>query len=112
MATEFGLDLNRHRSRRVSYDLLQGVDWVIAMTRGQLAAFKQRFSDYHGKIGLLGAPGKNLADALPGDAMPEVTDPYLGQPEDYRAMAHQVDRLVTAWGRVFSGDGGRQGRER
>ncbi|MHB8080197.1 MAG: arsenate reductase/protein-tyrosine-phosphatase family protein [Candidatus Krumholzibacteriia bacterium] len=101
MAAELGIDLAGHRSRPLTAELLAGADWVIAMTRGQVAQVRFRFPDYAGRLGLLGLPGVDLAavpDAADGE---EVADPYGGALADYHRMTDQVVRLLEGWRALF-----------
>jgi protein-tyrosine-phosphatase len=105
-----GADLGGHLSRPLSRELLAQVDWVIGMTRTQVALFKRQFGrDYSGKIGLLGLPAADFARhrTRPGE---EVGDPYGGAPDAYAAMGRQVARLLAAWAEVWQagseGEGG------
>ncbi len=111
VAAELGLDLSRHRSRPVAADLLAGVDWVIAMTRAQIALFRRAFPGYAGRIGLLGLPGVDLAASPAAAAGEEVRDPMGGDLALYHAMADQVDRLIAAWQPTFAAAPGPGARE-
>jgi protein-tyrosine-phosphatase len=83
--------------------LLNEVDWVIGMTRSQVAIFKSRFPEFRGQIGLLGEPGVDLSQRATPDAM-QITDPYGGPVTEYQAMAEQVAQLVQAWWPFFQAD--------
>lgn len=110
-AAESGVDLSGHRSRPLSAGLLDGADWVIAMTRGQVAQARVRFPDYPGRLGLLGLPGVDLAAAPDAAGGEEVADPFGGQLADYHRMTEQVARLLEGWRAVFTAaDGTRAGR--
>jgi protein-tyrosine-phosphatase len=102
VAQERGLDLGGHRSRRVSERVLEGIDWVICMTRSHVAAFRQQFPGFEGRVGMLSAPGADLA-ADPGAAGADVEDPFGGGAEDYRRMAGQIASLLEAWDDVLGG---------
>mgnify|MGYP001825949688 CR=1 FL=1 len=95
-------DLATHRSRQVTVDRLEGVDWVIGMTRGHAALFRNRMpSSYHGGVGYLGAPGFDLAGGAPSPEGEEVEDPYGGSQADYDAACGKIQRLIEDWEPVF-----------
>jgi protein-tyrosine-phosphatase len=96
VAAEHGISLAEHRAQPLSQALLADMDWVIGMTRSQVAIFKSRFPDFRGRIGLLGEPGVDLSQRTTPDAM-QIADPYGGPVQEYRAMAEQVGQLVKAW---------------
>jgi protein-tyrosine-phosphatase len=97
VAAELGADLVEHRSQALTPRLLAEADWVIGMTRAQVATLKARFGpQLRGRVGLLGAPGVDLREvATP--PVEEIRDPFGGVVDDYRAIAQQIDRLLAAW---------------
>jgi protein-tyrosine phosphatase len=108
MAAELGFDLNGHRSRPLTAELLAGTAWVVAMTRDQVAQVRVRFPHYRGRLGLLGLPGVDLATVADAAGGEEVADPY-GEPlADYHRMTDQVARLLEGWRAHFAAaDGSR-----
>ena len=106
VAAERGLDLRDHRSRPIDAALLAGADWVIGMTRAHAAIFRARYGEhFRGRIGVLGQPGVDLArheHAPPGE---EIPDPFGGDVAAYRAVAEQIERLLTSWAAEFRGAG-------
>jgi protein-tyrosine phosphatase len=109
MAGELGADLEGHGSRVLSPELLADVDWVIGMTRSHVALFRQRFGPYYGgKLGLMGEPGLDLAGTSSTPPAEEVSDPFGGSLDEYRAMASQLERLLDGWTPVFNAAGGGQ----
>mgnify|MGYP001813868612 CR=1 FL=1 len=96
-------DLVAHRSRQVTADRLEGVAWVIGMTRGHAALFRSRMpSSYHGGIGYLGAPGFDMAGGASSPEGEEVEDPYGGSQADYDAACGKILRLIEDWKPVFA----------
>jgi protein-tyrosine phosphatase len=96
VAREFGVDLHSHRSRRVTRDLLQAADVVVAMdfaTEAKLIALERSISR---KIVLLGAfaPQKHWVQR-------EITDPYHGKTEDVRRCFGAIEACVTRLAQSF-----------
>jgi protein-tyrosine-phosphatase len=105
-ARELGVDLDDHRARPLGLDLLDGTQWVIAMTRSQLVIFKRRFAGFYtGKIGLLGEPGVDLSATKATPPAEEVDDPIGGTLETYCATGRQIERLLRDWTPVLAGLG-------
>jgi protein-tyrosine phosphatase len=86
-----GVDLNAHRSRRVTPTMLRGADLVLVMDRNQLAA-----------VQAMGVPA-GRAHVLsewpePGEPALPVSDPYGASREAYeecwRRIKHHVKRIV------------------
>jgi protein-tyrosine phosphatase len=78
VAAEYGADLQRHSSRRLSAGMAVEADWMIVMTRGHLAALCDRS----------GAPMAN-ARLLCVDGL-DVPDPIGADLDTYRACARQI----------------------
>jgi len=103
MARQLGLDLRDHSSRLLTPDLLVDVAWVIGMTRSHVAAFRSRFRSYYqGAMGILGAPGEDLAVLTFSSPAEEVDDPYGDGLDSFRACALQIERLLGDWHDVFA----------
>jgi len=84
---KLGLDISSHRSGRLTREMVDGADLILAMSavhRGRIAA---SFPEARGKLAVLGDYA-----GLKGD----VDDPFGGTPEDYDRCAEQLSRLVTA----------------
>jgi ribose 5-phosphate isomerase B len=97
------LGLDDHRSQPVTPELLRDTAWVIGMTRSHAAIFRSRFGrDYGGAIGVLGAPGLDLAQRTHAPDVEEVADPYGMSQEHYFACGDQVYRLLQGWRPAFS----------
>lgn len=101
MAAELGVDLSGHRSRPLDEALLAEADWLVAMTRDQVAQVRVRFPHYRGRLGLLGLPGVDLAAAPHLAGGEEVADPYGGELAAYQRMTDQVTRLLQGWHALF-----------
>ncbi|HPF71288.1 MAG TPA: low molecular weight protein arginine phosphatase [Candidatus Krumholzibacteria bacterium] len=95
---ELGLDLGGHRARPVSVVPWGEAAWAIAMTRAQAVRLRSAGAGAGGcRIGVLGAPGVDLAGGGPSPACEEVADPWGGDRDAYRAAAAQIRRLLAAW---------------
>ncbi len=84
---EQNVDLSRHRSRRISVELMSDVDWIIPMTQAQEEALNRFFPQYSHKTRYLGAWGDRKRD---------VNDPWSGSLEVYRQTAHEIRELLSA----------------
>ena len=99
---ELGLSLDNHASRGVDPQELRTTEWVIGMTRSHAAIFKSRFGQtYQGRLGVLGAPGLDLARQQHSPALEEVDDPYGMSREKYFACGWQIHRLLQGWEAEF-----------
>ena len=92
-----GLDLSRHGSRPLDDEALAGVDWVIGMTADHVATFLDWHPGFAGRVGQLGQPGVDLARGGEPRADGDVTDPHLGGPGAYAAMAARIEDLLRGW---------------
>jgi len=84
---EIGVDISAHRSRKLSWKLVEEADLILAMTGGHLHEINQRFPEAKGKVQLLNSFG-------PGPAA-DVADPFGLSADAYR---HTRDELVQALG--------------
>ena len=103
-AAAMGLDLAGHRARPLAAVPWPEVLWVIAMTRSQAARLRAAGVGGAGvRIGVLGAPGVDLAGGLPSPACEEVADPWGADLDTYRGTAEQIRRLLEAWTPILAG---------
>ncbi len=118
VARERGLDLDAHRSAPVDAAAVAEAAWLIGLTRTHAALLLHRVSaEWPGRIGLLGAPGRDWRrdgplEATPGSgdgviAHPDIADPDIADPwrqdlETYRRTADRIDRWLAAWADVFA----------
>jgi len=84
---KLGLDIGSHRSRRLTQDLIDRADLVLAMSAVQRRRVAGSFPDARGKLVVLGDYA-----GIKGD----VDDPFGGTPEAYSRCAEQLSRLVAA----------------
>lgn len=82
-----GVDLSRHRARRVSRQLLSVARLVLVMEPGQQEAIQGEFPDLTGAVFLL--------SEMSGVWQP-VADPVGGALKDYEETAIELEDLVTA----------------
>jgi len=80
------VDLSRHRSRRITPELMADADWIIPMTQVQEETLRRLFPQYHHKIRYLGGWGDQKKDVL---------DPFSGSLEVYRQTADQIRELLS-----------------
>ena len=82
---ERGLDISAHRAKRVSGELAERADIILAMTRAQAIQVEAMFPAAAGKVYTLGDFAGGMGD---------VPDPYGGSMEEYRACAAQIETAV------------------
>ena len=93
---KLGLDIGSHRSRRLTQDLIDRADLVLAMSAVQRRRVAGSFPYAGGKLVVLGDYA-----GIKGD----VDDPFGGTPEAYSRCAEQLSRLVAALhARLIRGD--------
>jgi protein-tyrosine-phosphatase len=79
---ERGLDINNHRARTVTREMLESFDLVLTMEPGHKEALCVEFPSVAGRVFLLAEMhGSNLA----------VDDPYGGSLEEYQKSAERID---------------------
>ena len=107
VARERGLDLEAHRSAPLDAAALADAVWLIGLTRTHAALLLRRAGPaWTGRVGLLGAPGRDwrcdgpLAVA-PGGDDPDVPDPWRQDLAAYRRVGERIDRLLAGWSGVF-----------
>lgn len=102
MADQREAGLADHRSQPVTRALLDEADWLIAMTRAQVAWLNaHREPTARARIGLLGCPNEDLT-GRPTPAAEEVADPIGAGLDAYRRTADQLERLLGAWEPTFT----------
>jgi protein-tyrosine phosphatase len=91
VASRAGVDLAKHRSRRLTPAMVRGADLVLVMERGHLAAVRA----------LGGDPGRThvLSEwPAPGEPDLEISDPFGASIEAYeecwRRIRHHLERVV------------------
>lgn len=82
-----GLDISSHRSRRLTQDLINRADLILAMSTAHLGRIAGSFPEARGKLVVLGDWA-----GIKGD----VEDPFGGTPEAYNHCAEQLSLLVAA----------------
>lgn len=82
---ERGMDINDHRSRMVSDELLEEADLILCMESGHVEALKAEFPEVAHRIHLLSeTAGESFS----------ISDPYRGPLEAYQQMAATVTDLI------------------
>jgi len=100
-AAELGVDLSRHRSHRITRELLRTSDLIIAMSQTQAAELLEIEPTIKRRIRLLGGfdPQPNIwglpADARNPAAADEIPDPSGEDFEFHRQCCRRLDRAVT-----------------
>lgn len=86
VALEDGLDLSAHRARLLDPSMVEAADLILGMSRGHVNRVERLGGS--GKVHLLaeyaGAEGPDL----------DIRDPFGGDVEGYRAVLHQLQRLL------------------
>ncbi len=86
---EQGLDLSRHRARRVDADVLARADVVLCMTRAHREALQAEFPQFASRLALLSAMA-----GVPYD----IADPFGGPRSGYAAMVAELRDLIERGG--------------
>jgi protein-tyrosine-phosphatase len=84
---ERGLDISRHRARRVDRGMVAAADLVLCMTRSQQEAMQADFPEFAARIQLL--------SAMSGPAY-DIADPYGGPRQGYVEMVAEIAHLLAA----------------
>lgn len=85
MAAERGLDIEGHRSRMVTTDMLSQADLVLCMAGNHAEALQVEFPQYADKV-------YRLSEMV--GARYDIADPYGGPRPEYERMAREVERLI------------------
>lgn len=76
----YGVDITKHISRQLTWDIIKDADSVYCMTASVAAAVRAMFPDYTGDVALLDDDG--------------IADPYGGGVGDYELAATQIIAAV------------------
>lgn len=91
---EQGLSLAGHRSRKVTGEMVESADLILALSHSHLQTLRQRFAAQAQKIHLLGDYGGNGED---------VADPIGTGLSEYRECAGQIGKLVEqSWEKILT----------
>jgi protein-tyrosine phosphatase len=82
---EKGLDLSRHKSTPLNQNLVESADLILTMTNNHRQAILGRWPHLASKTFPIGTGGR------------EISDPYGGPLELYRACANQLEACLDAW---------------
>ena len=90
---EMGLDLDKHKAKQISAELVDWADLILAMEAGHIEHMEAMFPEAEPKMHTIigyaeGVPG------FPGDSGYDIEDPY-GEPiEEYRSCAQQLREYI------------------
>ena len=82
-----GIDLNAHRSRNVTREMMTEADLVLAMTRHHAEALRAAFPEYAHKVLML--------SEMVGQEY-DIYDPYGGTRLEYSYIARELEQLIEA----------------
>ncbi len=80
-----GIDMEAHRSRSVTRELMTQADLVLAMTRSHVASLRAAFPDSISKVHLVSEMVEKVFD---------IKDPYGGARSEYQYVAEELARLI------------------
>ncbi len=86
---ELGLDLQRHRTRRVSRDLVEGADLVLTMTLAQRDLLRIAYYDIPD-----GDQRIHTLSGYAGTGDQDIPDPFMGNLEAYRHVRDRLKELI------------------
>jgi protein-tyrosine-phosphatase/predicted ATP-grasp superfamily ATP-dependent carboligase len=81
IALEFGVDLDEHRSREVTADLVEGADVIFAFDEGGRRELRRRYRHARAKVHLIGALGRGSLS---------VGDPLNRPADEFRQAYRQI----------------------
>jgi len=82
---ERGIDISGHIALRLHRELLESVDYVFTMTKAQQQYLAMNYPEYADKIVALGSFVGTEKD---------ISDPWGGSLEDYRACALELEEMI------------------
>lgn len=86
IASEFDVDLSRHRSQPVDLSLLEPADAVVVMDMRNWFDLHERYPEAEGKVVLLGL--------FAGDDNVEIDDPYIQEEPEARKTVRRLIRAL------------------
>lgn len=86
---ELGLDLQRHRTRRASRDLVAGADLVLTMTLAQRDLLRIAYYDIPD-----GDQRIHTLSGYAGKGDQDIPDPFMGDLEAYRQVRDRLKELI------------------
>lgn len=86
IASEFDVDLSRHRSQPVDLSLVETADAIVAMDMRNWFDLHERFPEAEGKAVLLGL--------FAGDEHVEIDDPYIQEEPEARETIRRLIRAL------------------
>lgn len=99
MAAEQGVRLGRIRSRRLTTKILSRSDYVLVMDRSQLEEIREM--DWNPPNDAVSGDVMLLGQFLPASereaSVPDVPDPYFGDPQAFRAVHAMIDMALTGF---------------
>ncbi len=95
-AKRFGIDLNDHRSQRISVELVEIYDMIVAMEGWQYTDLKSSFSKYQDKIFLLPLFDQDDKTRHHGYAAYNIKDPYGAAPSIYDECFRRISSCTSS----------------
>lgn len=93
MALERGMDLGTHRARVLTTEVVRSADLVLTMTAAQAVRAHE--------LGGVGRVHTLSAYAAGTEGGPDVSDPFGGPLEGYRATIEELEPMIAAtWARL------------
>jgi len=86
LMSEIGIDISRHRARRLAAWMMHEADWVLVMESAQITHLKAQYPAMQGKLARL---GERLSQDIP--------DPVGQTRARFSACLLQIERAVAAW---------------
>jgi protein-tyrosine phosphatase len=93
-AKAYGVNLETHRSRPISLELVKSYDMIIAMEVWQYAALKAQFGSHHEKLFLLPRVACNGSSNEQGYCAYNIADPFGGQSRAFEECFERIGQCL------------------
>ena len=94
VAEKFGVKINAHKSRVITYDLAESYDMIIAMESWQVMRLREMFPDYSDKIYLLPLFQINKKRWWWSYRLHNIADPYGNTLPYYYECFRRIERCI------------------
>ena len=93
-AEKFGIDLHKHRSKQVSYALIESYDMIVTMETWQQRHMKKLFLEFADKIFLLPLFDCDMACSMTSYDKYNIQDPYGKNILEFSRCFERIERCT------------------